>query len=263
MAQRLPTERYPAVGRCIYCQAERYDTTRRMLSEEHIVPFALNGNLVLPEAVCRKCQKITHQPEESLLLQSAKAYRAQTGYQSRKKHPRELPLFDVNGTGQKVMVPIEDYPRTLGLFFWPLPRLLSGRDPSHMHPMDKLWIDLDQQAEIEKRLNERGIYTWRGYDIKNEMIFGLISKIAHAYTALEFSLDGFQPFLLDYILRQEGDIQYLVGGTEEPERETDMPYRLGHEIQNVGRTRCIVVTVQVLADRLAPTFLAVSGSIPI
>jgi hypothetical protein len=128
--------------------------------------------------------------------------------------------------------------------------------------MDKLWIDLDQQMEIERHLNERNIHSWRGYHIKNEMVFRLISKIAHAYTIHMFGLDGFQPLLLDYILRQKGDIQYLVGGTEESERETEMPYRLRHEIQSIGRTRCVVVTVQVLADRLAPTFLAVSGVLP-
>jgi hypothetical protein len=47
------THRFPPVGECIYCGK------KAGLSDEHIVPFALAGNLILPDASCKKCREIT------------------------------------------------------------------------------------------------------------------------------------------------------------------------------------------------------------
>src|SRR3712207_8495388 len=59
---------YPPVGRCIYCDAERYaPDSARGLAEEHIIPYGLNGDLVLPEASCRRCERITGR-NDSLML---------------------------------------------------------------------------------------------------------------------------------------------------------------------------------------------------
>jgi hypothetical protein len=45
---------YLPVGQCIYCKALRHSDARRNLGEEHIIPLALNGDLVLPAAACGK-----------------------------------------------------------------------------------------------------------------------------------------------------------------------------------------------------------------
>jgi hypothetical protein len=132
---------------------------------------------------------------------------------------------------------------------------------TYRHPMDKLWIDLEYEAEVKVRLSRRGIYSWKGRDIKNEMVFRLIAKIAHAYTVAEIGLGNFNPLLVEYIRYQTGDIHLLIGGTETSEVETDLPYRLSYEVQEIAGTEYIVVKVQVFASRLAPTFLAVSGSL--
>jgi hypothetical protein len=44
---------YPPVGRCIYCLAMASD-----LGDEHIIPQALGGNIILRSASCRHCEKI-------------------------------------------------------------------------------------------------------------------------------------------------------------------------------------------------------------
>ena len=47
--------RFDLVGHCIYCLADSVP-----LSREHIVPYALNGELVLPKAEsARPCHRIT------------------------------------------------------------------------------------------------------------------------------------------------------------------------------------------------------------
>jgi hypothetical protein len=44
----------PGIGRCIYC-----DASGVALSDEHVIPFALNGNLVIEDASCEDCRKLT------------------------------------------------------------------------------------------------------------------------------------------------------------------------------------------------------------
>src|SRR5271165_2543948 len=53
--------KYEPIGRCIYCGAKRYTSNDPLakLGDEHIIPLAFGGNLLLPEASCRACEKIT------------------------------------------------------------------------------------------------------------------------------------------------------------------------------------------------------------
>ena len=44
---------YPPVGRCIYCFASNCN-----LGDEHIIPQALGGNIILHGASCSACDKI-------------------------------------------------------------------------------------------------------------------------------------------------------------------------------------------------------------
>jgi hypothetical protein len=45
---------------CIYCGTQADQTEAKELSDEHIIPYALGGNLVLPKASCDRCAKETH-----------------------------------------------------------------------------------------------------------------------------------------------------------------------------------------------------------
>src|SRR3546814_3930149 len=49
-----PPITYPPVGQCIYC-----GSTKEPLGKEHIIPYGLGGNLVLPKASCKGCEAIT------------------------------------------------------------------------------------------------------------------------------------------------------------------------------------------------------------
>src|SRR3954447_14879910 len=47
-----PPRVYPPVGFCIYCGTRKGDLRR-----ENIIPFGLGGNLILPKASCRDCER--------------------------------------------------------------------------------------------------------------------------------------------------------------------------------------------------------------
>ena len=57
--------RYAPVGCCIYCGD---GTDLDYLDDEHIIPLAFNGALVLPESSCRKCAHIINQQVENPVL---------------------------------------------------------------------------------------------------------------------------------------------------------------------------------------------------
>ena len=77
---------YPPVGHCIYCGARDCD-----LSKEHIIPYSLNGNWVLPKASCTQCQKKTQKIEEVCTHERYAMFygmRRRFGMQSRSKSTR-------------------------------------------------------------------------------------------------------------------------------------------------------------------------------
>jgi hypothetical protein len=50
------------IGKCIYC-----GTSTDILTAEHAIPYGLNGDLILHDASCKNCAKITSQFEMSCL----------------------------------------------------------------------------------------------------------------------------------------------------------------------------------------------------
>lgn len=65
---------YQPVGRCIYC-----GTAEEPLSDEHILPFALGGNLILPKASCETHRKTTQRIERTCATKMFGAYRVRVG----------------------------------------------------------------------------------------------------------------------------------------------------------------------------------------
>lgn len=109
--KKAPRKAYcPPIGRCIYCGITEGD-----LSDEHIIPAALNGTWVLPHASCRVCAETTGRFERAVLKEGfLRAPRAALGFFTRnpQERPQILPMI-INGVEQ--MVATHDYPINLSL----------------------------------------------------------------------------------------------------------------------------------------------------
>lgn len=90
-----PERTYKSPGKCIYCG--RDDTE---LTDEHIVPFGLGGKLVLEQASCKACAKVTGKVEGARLRAMFAPLRSRAGLPSRrpKDRAREEPLFIITAT---------------------------------------------------------------------------------------------------------------------------------------------------------------------
>ena len=108
----IGTQKYGPVGHCIYCRSTD------QLSNEHIVPPALNGNLELLKASCEECRKITSKFETRVLLGPMRVVRAIRNLRTRnpKKRPTTGTVTIVrDGIEEDVDLPLAEFP--VGLHF--------------------------------------------------------------------------------------------------------------------------------------------------
>jgi hypothetical protein len=114
------------VGACIYCGG------REKLSEEHVIPFALGGNFVLPYATCGRCAKITSAFERKVLRGFMLDARTVAPFPTRrhKERPKSRALEAKRGiTFERIELPVSDFPAFLHLPLLAPASFLAGLPP--------------------------------------------------------------------------------------------------------------------------------------
>lgn len=81
--ERQPTARLEAIGHCIYCNDNPPN-----LGEEHIWPDGLGGHLVLPQASCKRCEKLIDAFEQPVIRTNFGFARDAHGIHSKKRRPK-------------------------------------------------------------------------------------------------------------------------------------------------------------------------------
>lgn len=84
--EEIETPRYAPVGECIYCGATGE------LTDEHIIPLALMGTLLLPDASCKPCAALTSAIELKVLRGFMYSARVVGDFPSRRKKLRPKTL---------------------------------------------------------------------------------------------------------------------------------------------------------------------------
>ena len=115
---------YPPLGYCMYCGSTEE------LTSEHIVPFALGGEIELLDSSCKECAKITSKFERALLRGQLWRARLALGFKSRRKH-RDAPThttveFELDGNTSEEQVQREHGPAVVTFPVFPPPRLITG-----------------------------------------------------------------------------------------------------------------------------------------
>lgn len=113
-----------AIDRCIYCGS------RDQLSDEHVVPFALGGTLVLSRASCESCRVKTGSIEQRLLRNHWWPYRQRLRLPTRRpvEQPTHVPvkLFHPSREPVDALLPVDQHNVFLVFQFDP-PSILQGR----------------------------------------------------------------------------------------------------------------------------------------
>lgn len=115
---------HPVVGRCIYCG------TTKDLTKEHTVPYSLNGMLMLKEASCKACAKITSDFERTFTRETLQVARQVMGYRTRRpERRRESYKAEVIIAGQARLVnmPVDAYAALLPVIDLGFPKYLTEK----------------------------------------------------------------------------------------------------------------------------------------
>ena len=203
--------RYPPVGRCIYC-----GSAEGQLSDEHIMPLALNGRLILPKASCEACQKRTQKIEEVCTaekwgmfypLRARFKLRSRNGWKSRRDLLTEVLPSD--GTRNRQRFECDSFPTVCwGIESAPAGILLG------MEPTNKIECKLVMRVHAPgENFNPSGESPLvRVGTFRITAFFQLIAKIGYAFAAAETGTDGLLPMLADIVLWRSDKAPYLIGG---------------------------------------------------
>lgn len=255
---------YSPVGKCIYCGAEEGPLTK-----EHIIPYALNGDLVLPEASCAFHAKVTSEFERHVARESYGHWRAFSGAPTRRKQARsrllekKIPVEGKDLEGKPVTVEVyqSELPADPLSVFLSSPGILVDA-PSDMEQSVTFSVNPDNEhsrrarAALKRRYGLSAV-TYCSPWINAKDYCRLLAKIAHAYSCAELGVDCFEPYLLPLIEGAAVPATYWVGGFEPAQEQSleDPTIR----IEERDDRQLIVVDVSLHALPQCPRYQIVVG----
>jgi hypothetical protein len=258
----MPTVRYSPVERCIYC-----GETQSKLGDEHIIAFALAGNLILPKASCKACEKITQRYELTVARQMFGNFRMRHHIQTRNpnQRPTHIKIGTVNpdGTPGQADVPVSQYPAPLFVYKFAEANMLLGLPPE---VDDFQWVPISIFSKDELDAMHKK-YQW---DLKTSFktvpveFARMLAKIAHSYAVAELGIDAFHhnPMTLDVICNRTKNVSYTVGGRwEVPPAVPGAGHLLSTVYQRTVPRVLIVVQIRLFASLEMPIYHVVVGNV--
>lgn len=254
--------RYPAVGHCIYCGSKT-----NKLGDEHIIPYALNGALILPKASCKKCEKETHSYEYTVSRRVFGNFRMRYDIQSRRKkeRPSHIKIGTIKNDGSigKARVPVKEHPAMLFMYKFEESDYLKGNDEAKSK-FNWVPVSIFSKKELDMFIEK---YNWdRRVSFKTVPIefARMLAKIAYSYSVAEIGLDSFTPFeqLKDVILNRSDNVSYLVGGDWDIPKPDPAGNHLLQMIYKVNKKKAdIVVEIRLFPAFETPLYRVVVGQI--
>ncbi len=230
---------------------------------------SLGGTLLLPEASCQICEKLTSGYDTHCAEQFIGKNREHLGLRARRRNrPRsQIAVERQIGEGyvQRATVPLSDHFAGLVMFNFGFPGVLVDLPQTEVFLGEIVIRSLHPDPERRsRRTGQVSIVSRGGF---HAPIFGrMLAKVGHSFAVAELGLDAFDPVLPD-LIRQNGP-QYLahyIGGSlgEEEPKSTNR-----HEISistynNINGDDYIVVRIRLFSNYGMPTYYVVVGKLKI
>ena len=249
---------YLPVGFCVYCGSTQN------LTDEHILPLALNGTAVLPKSSCQHCAKETGRIEQVLLRGSLWPARVFRDLKSRTKHrdaPKTYPVTAVFGCKElELSIAIDKLPILIPFPIFAPPRVMSGKPLAN--GIDILGVDTicfgTSPEELVRELNANEIRIGKS---ENPNIFArVLAKIAYSYAYAEGALkDLAEPSpVVPAILGKSQNIGNWVGILDHSNQSHPRAlHRI--ELMHEEQRRLLLAEVQLFADSQTPSYVVVLG----
>jgi hypothetical protein len=219
MRRIIDTRQTTEIGKCIYC-----GTTEGKLSEEHIAPYGLSGQLLLLHASCDCCAKVTSALEQRVLRQM---FAARAALRTRTRRPKERSksqpmLIERGGEVRTIHAPWQDQWKVIQLPIFPLPAHIDGRH--YTSGIECTSIDQFELTEKGEEIAKKyGASKVLARDCSGEIFARFIAKMAYGYAVAEYTLNAFEEVnIVPAILGETNDIGRWVGcpnSRELPQRQ--------------------------------------------
>ena len=252
---------YPPVGSCIYCGKNRLPNHGRRkpsrFHDEHIVPLALGGKMVLPEASCVKCESLINKQIENYVLRKEwGVFRDELGSPTRDKKAQAAR----RAKNQHGIVG----------FYWFKPAgILTGNHTLHGSVE---WFGLENRpaahgrANLVRRKEDSWVPVGAEWIPRPDRFARLIAKIGYAFAVAELGLGSFTPFVQGLILGRDKDHERYVGSLE---RDNPISTALGDRAikltfcRKVTPSRTFVIPVMDIAiiPEATPIYYVVAGEL--
>jgi HNH endonuclease len=203
---------YRPVGTCIYCGS---DGGKDGLRDEHIVPFSLGGQSILPKASCWACERVTSAFEGSCARTMYGSFRIRENVQTRrpKERPSQLPVIaTTDGEEETVMMPVEGVVAIMPWVHFLPPGIF--RDP----PVKEVgWTGATLEVKSDQPRDNSVWGKHKGQTFSFMQKFDVdalartLAKIAHAIAIGELGINAFEHWLPPDILGADPALSYLVG----------------------------------------------------
>jgi hypothetical protein len=198
---------------CIYCGAlTRRPNSTQACTDEHIVPEAIGGQIIIDHASCDACADLINSYEGDLLSRLFWLPRNKIGLKGKKRargNRSSLVNAVVNGQEVATVLPIEDNPSFLTLPFFYRPNILELPDGLRLGSFG-IWVH--QFEDIEK-LQRHGVGEFATPPLDTLRFAQLLAKIAHGYAISQMgfswhpdeagpTIGGYQSVLLPLIRKR-------------------------------------------------------------
>ena len=251
------------VGACIYCGDPGPPLTR-----EHVIPRGLGGNeapeglsnaLVLQNASCPSCQKITQRIEEACLVAMMGPGRARLGLRrkDRFRSTTTAHLDRHDGPSEDREVAWDDVPGVITTASFYEAPILTGAPIPEFPPCDYQFHVVAPAREMPKDARRVGV----ALVADSRMFARMLAKIGLGLAVARLGTQGYEPLVRDLILN--GSFQHgLVGGfagTSRAEPQTTSLHTL-RLVTNDGLSgRFIIAEIRLFAEFNGPTNYVVVG----
>lgn len=260
----MKAKTYTGDGKCIYCRTTLVEGD---MHTEHIIPFCLDGQLIITDANCTECKKLTSNSYENKVLNNDLLVpRVILGLRSRGKVPKVLPkvTFDssvcenIDAIGNykeyyTEQLSVEEFPNLFQMVSGPMPGLLSGVDRQELNELHISVIGLGDYSKQPAGVGIRFAY----YPGQIELF---LAKIAYSYAIAELGHDVFDASdILDLILEKNErslSIWNFVGAEEDAQKSAAFHYLRCYE-----RDGYQVVSVKLFGSLGGPTYIVVLGKL--
>lgn len=243
------------LGLCIYCRSTD------SLTDEHVLPYGMGGQLVLKQSSCIECSRVTGPLEQRLLRGHWWPYRKKLGLQSRNPSAADelkpVKVTTAKGNVLHAALPLIHFVAAI-VFELPAPSILkdeltSGEPLGHAYV--KLLGSLPKEVQVDGKPYRLLHSDTVEFPVKLDVgdVTRFLAKVAHGYAIHKEGLDAFEEFYLpEFILGKTDGIQTYVGGYALGSIKTTLPGGGHNRMMILKRGNYLSVCVQLFIDNGEP-----------